>query len=78
MGKWNACCIAWYKNQAPKQPKLGRIQETHICPTCKTPLDIIFECSFPPHSQTAQGYGEDLNELECKFVGIEDNEPKRK
>ena len=75
MSKWNECCKAWYRTQKPRNPKKGRIQETHHCPACQTPLDLIFDCDYPDHSMTAQGYGEDEGELVCKLHGIKDNEP---
>ncbi len=72
MAKWKDCCIKWYRTQEPKKPQAGRFQETHKCPACDTPLDLIFDCSYPDDSQTAQGYGEDESELVCKLIRIHD------
>lgn len=75
MGKWKSCCRDWFRTQQPKNPQEGRFQETHHCPSCGTPLDIIFECEYPFDSQTAQGYGEDFSELKCKLIAIQDRTP---
>lgn len=72
MSKWNDCCNDWFRTQPPQNPKEGRIQETHYCPTCKTPIDLIFECSYPSESMTARGYEEDEGELVCLLLGVED------
>ena len=75
MSKWIDCCNRWFRTQRPKGPQQGRFTETHTCPTCGTPLDLAFECSYPDDSLTAGDYGEDINALVCVIVGIKDNEP---
>lgn len=69
MGKWKDCCKNWYQSQLPKHPKEGRFQETHSCPTCETPLDIIFYCQPQSDSHLLQEH----HKLSCKVIGVEDN-----
>ena len=72
MAKWNQCCDSWFRNQKPRHPKEGNFDEVHKCPTCMTPLIIVFNCIYPANSQTARGYGEDESELECTIHDIRD------
>jgi hypothetical protein len=38
------CCLKWLQTLRPRDSTAGKKRERHVCPACKTPHIVLFDC----------------------------------